>query len=500
MRFTRVFFCVATVLGMSAPALAAPAPRAASATHAKDVKKDTKSAKRGAKEHAKGSKKKSAKSERTLMRASATRTQDSRATSKKTSKSADKRKDGAKGRGGLERASVVRTEQRVRDELSHRTGHEEPSDAELMEWLSHGATRATRPESMRHASANDRGGLTAASAKKIEKKSEKPTREVEKSKDEKPAREVEKKVEPTKGEKPARDAEPTKGDKPAREADKGSKKLSKNDKSDRAKTAPICLGPSIEILRGKEHEQIPLTRCDGKADEQGVLRLSILARPGSVERPALVRREEDLGAGIKKVDSGLAERLTLLATRFGTKAAPASIEIISGFRPNSKGSYHSHAQAMDIRVQGARNEDVVAYCKTLQDTGCGYYPNSAFVHVDVRAPGTGHISWIDASGPGESPRYVASWPPPKGDDSKTEESKAKTDESARKGAEEPAKSELAKAEPSDPAKSESAKSSEPAQIEPADTAKSEPAKNDADIAKNKPAKSEGELPALPAPN
>jgi hypothetical protein len=46
------------------------------------------------------------------------------------------------------------------------------------------------------------------------------------------------------------------------------------------------------------------------------------------------------------------------------------------------------------------------------DTGCGYYPNSSFVHVDVRQPGTGHVAWIDASGPGEPPHYVASWPPP----------------------------------------------------------------------------------------
>jgi hypothetical protein len=34
------------------------------------------------------------------------------------------------------------------------------------------------------------------------------------------------------------------------------------------------------------------------------------------------------------------------------------------------------------------------------------------VHVDVRDPGTGHVAWIDASGPGESPQYVATWPPP----------------------------------------------------------------------------------------
>ena len=66
---------------------------------------------------------------------------------------------------------------------------------------------------------------------------------------------------------------------------------------------------------------------------------------------------------------------------------------------------------MDFRLEGIDNEKVIAFCKTLEDTGCGYYPNSKFVHVDVRDAGSGHVSWIDASGPGEAPKYVTEWPP-----------------------------------------------------------------------------------------
>jgi hypothetical protein len=69
-----------------------------------------------------------------------------------------------------------------------------------------------------------------------------------------------------------------------------------------------------------------------------------------------------------------------------------------------------------LRVTGVSNEELVAFCKTLSDTGCGYYPNSSFVHVDVRLPGTGSVSWIDASGPGEPPRYVTQWPPPEAEE------------------------------------------------------------------------------------
>ena len=72
---------------------------------------------------------------------------------------------------------------------------------------------------------------------------------------------------------------------------------------------------------------------------------------------------------------------------------------------------HATGRAIDFRIEGTKNEDVVAFCKTLTDTGCGFYPNSSFVHLDVRDPGAGHVSWIDASGPGETPHYVTAWPP-----------------------------------------------------------------------------------------
>jgi hypothetical protein len=94
------------------------------------------------------------------------------------------------------------------------------------------------------------------------------------------------------------------------------------------------------------------------------------------------------------------------------KQGGAKIEVVSGYRPTSIGSLHATGRAIDFRMDGAKNEDVVAFCKTLNDTGCGFYPNSSFVHVDVRDPGAGHVSWIDASSPGEPPRYVSQWPEP----------------------------------------------------------------------------------------
>jgi hypothetical protein len=182
--------------------------------------------------------------------------------------------------------------------------------------------------------------------------------------------------------------------------------------------APPCTKDPVEIVRGPEVERFELTKCDGSIAPLAVEHLSILIRPGSAARPTAPLSElakkpgPDIAHGIRRVDPRLVGRLQSVVEHFGKPGAPAKLFIISGYRPASVGSMHSTGRAVDFRVEGVKNEDVVAFCKTLPDTGCGYYPNSSFVHLDVRDPGAGHVSWIDASGPGETPRYVTRWPPP----------------------------------------------------------------------------------------
>jgi hypothetical protein len=186
----------------------------------------------------------------------------------------------------------------------------------------------------------------------------------------------------------------------------------------RAKIAakPPCMHEGVEFIRGQEAETFSLTRCDGSVAPLAVEKLSVLARPDSAAIPKSIEalakaKGPDIAPGVRRVDPGLVSRVEAITEHF-SKAGPAKVSIISGYRPMSSGSYHATAQALDMRIEGVPNEAVVEFCKTLSDTGCGYYPNSSFVHVDVRQPGTGHVAWIDASGPGEAPRYVASWPPP----------------------------------------------------------------------------------------
>lgn len=105
------------------------------------------------------------------------------------------------------------------------------------------------------------------------------------------------------------------------------------------------------------------------------------------------------------IEARLVSLLGVVSNHFGSR----KIELVSGFRPYTptqytKDSNHNHGKAVDFRVQGVPNEVVRDFCRTLRNTGCGYYPNSTFVHMDVREASA---FWIDYSKPGEPPRYNA---------------------------------------------------------------------------------------------
>ena len=176
-----------------------------------------------------------------------------------------------------------------------------------------------------------------------------------------------------------------------------------------------CLHEPVAVERGfgGDVEPISLTSCDGRPATRALEQLSIVARPMNAPKPALlatpirhVEHEREWLPGVKLIHEGLVTRLQSVVDHFHAK----KVTVVSGYRPASLGSFHQSARAMDFHLDGVSNEALVAYCRSLPDTGCGYYPNSSFVHMDVRAPRTGHVYWIDASGPGEPAHYVATWP------------------------------------------------------------------------------------------
>ncbi|MDC0739772.1 YcbK family protein [Polyangium mundeleinium] len=219
-----------------------------------------------------------------------------------------------------------------------------------------------------------------------------------------------------------------------------SKKRKGTKKAEAETDRPPCFAPAVSIDRnGLEGETFSLVDCKGKVLDDAREKLSVLARPWGTPRPELPKAKkpdprtakqekpaaakgkggkekapepavasQEIAPNVRLLDPGLLSRVEAIAKHFPGKG----ISLVSGYRPKSRGSLHQSARALDLRVAGVSNEEVVAFCKTIADTGCGYYPNSSFVHVDVRTPGTGSVTWIDASGPGETPRYVSQWPPP----------------------------------------------------------------------------------------
>ena len=82
----------------------------------------------------------------------------------------------------------------------------------------------------------------------------------------------------------------------------------------------------------------------------------------------------------------------------------APVEIVSGYRHWArKTSRHFKGWAVDFRVDGVDPRTVWSFCKSFKDVGCGHYPTSGFVHMDIRDKS---YSWVDVSGPGEPARYV----------------------------------------------------------------------------------------------
>jgi hypothetical protein len=176
-----------------------------------------------------------------------------------------------------------------------------------------------------------------------------------------------------------------------------------------------CTHDPVVFERGFGGEVLPLvlTRCNGRPADKAVEHLSLLIRPLGVPEPTVITTPVRLGArqewlpGIKLANNGLVTRLQKVADHF----KGSRMVVVSGYRPGSQGSFHQSGRAIDFHVDGATNISLVAFCRTMPDTGCGYYPNSSFIHMDVRPQNSGKVYWIDASGPGEPPRYVASWPP-----------------------------------------------------------------------------------------
>lgn len=84
----------------------------------------------------------------------------------------------------------------------------------------------------------------------------------------------------------------------------------------------------------------------------------------------------------------------------------AELQVVSAYRVRnlnaSEGSRHGAAAACDIRIRGVGIRELARFAETtFANVGVGYYPNSDFVHLDVRSQS---YYWIDYSGSNQRSR------------------------------------------------------------------------------------------------
>lgn len=104
-------------------------------------------------------------------------------------------------------------------------------------------------------------------------------------------------------------------------------------------------------------------------------------------------------------DMQIHPRLIFLIAAISDTFGGRPFRIVSGYREHSyaAASRHRIGHAMDFSIPGVPNSVLRDYLRTFKNVGVGYYPNSTFVHLDVRDY---TAYWIDYSGPGEPPRYA----------------------------------------------------------------------------------------------
>jgi LysM repeat protein len=113
--------------------------------------------------------------------------------------------------------------------------------------------------------------------------------------------------------------------------------------------------------------------------------------------------------GAKVSGRSVPDRLIRLLARVSDTFGSRPIRVVSGYRTTSyfADSRHKDGAAVDFSIPGVPNAALREYLLLFDDVGVGYYPNSSFVHLDVRGCA---MQWVDYAGPGEAPRLRPSMP------------------------------------------------------------------------------------------
>jgi uncharacterized protein YcbK (DUF882 family) len=151
-------------------------------------------------------------------------------------------------------------------------------------------------------------------------------------------------------------------------------------------------GGRVELFRVATGQNLSLSLVDkrGRVRPESTRQLARFLRPRNSTKT-------------KKPNGRLLALLAQVSDHFGGR----KIHIISGYRMAGGNTHHESrhvaAAAIDFRVEGVPNRTLRDYLRHFNDVGVGYYPNSTFIHFDVRPS---NAYWVDLSSPGQRSAYV----------------------------------------------------------------------------------------------
>ncbi len=148
------------------------------------------------------------------------------------------------------------------------------------------------------------------------------------------------------------------------------------------------LGP-VRMIAPHFHEELVLFGVDAQAR----LNRRELDLLGQLMRCRRTRRRHAIA-------SDLGRHLVRLGRRFHRP-----VYLVSGYRAvainGHRRSYHLRGMAADVYVPGVSAQEVRDFAVAQRVPGIGYYPESGFVHLDVRPE---QFWWVDYSSPERSER------------------------------------------------------------------------------------------------
>jgi uncharacterized protein YcbK (DUF882 family)/LysM repeat protein len=148
----------------------------------------------------------------------------------------------------------------------------------------------------------------------------------------------------------------------------------------------------VELYRVATQQRLMISLVDtrGRVRGQAPAQLAAFLKPKNSKK-------------VKAPHKRLIALLAQVSDHFGGRR----IQVVSGYRLaggfTSHDSRHVAGAAMDIHVDGVPNRQLCDYLRHFDDVGIGFYPNSTFIHFDVRDR---NAYWIDVSGPGQKPNYL----------------------------------------------------------------------------------------------